>query len=163
MDCFGQIRQLRLAVGFLGERSQHRWWDTTFLNATGLRFLELVYPRSSSSAALTSASEAACRVHDERIGRGRVAHLFRLPSDAEARLRRHLPSLSVDEVLRLCSGNASLDLLTSVAGTAKTPNRVGPIQIGSLAEAGEGGTLVALASAYLTGFRANIPVFPYLA
>lgn len=71
--------------------------------------------------------------------------------------------MSADEVLRLCSGDASLDLLTSVAGTAKIPNRVGPMQIGSLAKAGEGGTLVALASAYLAGFRANTPVFPYLA
>ena len=46
--------------------------------------MELVYPKTAASSSVVSAAEAACRVHEERIGKGRVSHLFRLPPDGEA-------------------------------------------------------------------------------
>ena len=38
-------------------------------------------------AIVMATTEAACRIHDERIGRGRAAHLFHMPEEVEISLR----------------------------------------------------------------------------
>src|SRR5438067_6872386 len=78
-----QLISLRLFVGFLGETRQGGWWDCGFLDATGTRFLQTTFPRTFPYAALRSTAEAARLVHDSRIGRVGVFHLFRLPVDIE--------------------------------------------------------------------------------
>src|SRR5262245_6572127 len=87
--------KLRTAVAFLGERPQAKWWDSGFLNSVGFQYLTLIYPKTVASAALTAAAEAACRIHDERIGRGRIFHLFRLPPEIEDGLRRNQRALAL--------------------------------------------------------------------
>jgi hypothetical protein len=82
-----QYAVLRILVGFLGEKDQFNWWDCSFLNATGRKFVAIDYPRSSLAAAANAATEAARRVHDARIGKGGVFHLFRLPHAMEQKLR----------------------------------------------------------------------------
>jgi hypothetical protein len=78
-----QIIKLRLLVGFLGEKRQFNWWDSGFLAPTGLRFLQTIFPRTAVEAALRSTSQAARALHDSRIGRVGVFHLFRLPVEKE--------------------------------------------------------------------------------
>ena len=78
-----QFTQLRLVVGYLGGRKQSGWWNCDFLDATGLRFLETVFPRTARAAALRSTTEAACLVHDKALGRVGNYHLFRLPPSLE--------------------------------------------------------------------------------
>src|SRR4051812_19998072 len=78
-----QVLKLRLLVGFLGERKQFGWWDTTFLDSTGRRFLETVFPRTAFEAGLRCATEAARLVHDAQIGRVGAYHLFRFPVETE--------------------------------------------------------------------------------
>jgi hypothetical protein len=78
---YSSLLKLRAAVAFLGEKPQAGWWDSAFLNPVGFQYLGLIYPKMAAAAALTAASEAACRLHDERIGRGRVGHLFRLTAE----------------------------------------------------------------------------------
>lgn len=47
-EALANVLKLRLLVGFLGEKKQCNWWDTTFLEATGQRFLETVFPRTAT-------------------------------------------------------------------------------------------------------------------
>ena len=82
-----RIIRLRVVVLALGESAQPPWWRTGFLNETGLRFLERLYPRSAFRAAVHAAGKAACEIHDQAIGRRGVFHLFRLPEALEAEVR----------------------------------------------------------------------------
>lgn len=40
------ILQLRLLVGFLGERAQFGWWPTSFYEQSSRLFLEPVFPKT---------------------------------------------------------------------------------------------------------------------
>ena len=42
-----QFTQLRLLVGYLGQRKQSGWWDCEFLGPLGFRFLETIFPRTN--------------------------------------------------------------------------------------------------------------------
>jgi len=89
-----KLLHLRILVGYPGEKDQGNWWDTSFLNKTGQKFLEINFPRSAFAAAVHSVTEAAKQLHDRRIARGRVFHLFRLPATAEEKF--HLQLLNTD-------------------------------------------------------------------
>lgn len=154
---------LRIAVAHLGEKATTGWWETAFLDAVGFRYLELVYPKTAASAAVNSASEAACRAHDERIGKGRVAHLFRLPRESEAKVRGDLSRLGIPELQKICSKDAALQLLDAVAADAKPMPGTGPIHIGTLKETGTPSGMARLAATYAAGFRSGTRVFPYFA
>lgn len=99
-----KLLHLRILVGYPGEKDQGNWWDTSFLNKTGQKFLEINFPRSAFAAAVHSVTEAAKQLHDRRIARGRVFHLFRLPATAEEKF--HLQLLNTDfreELLRVAT------------------------------------------------------------
>jgi len=44
------VLQLRLLVGFLGERSQFAWWPTAFYETSSRLFLEPVFSKTSHLA-----------------------------------------------------------------------------------------------------------------
>lgn len=48
--------EIRLIVSFLGEKKQFNWWDSDFFTETGIRFLEINFPRTPYLAALRSVS-----------------------------------------------------------------------------------------------------------
>jgi len=154
---------LRIAVAHLGEKAIAGWWETAFLDAVGFRYLELVCPRTAAAATVVSASEAACRSHDERIGKGRVAHLFRLPPESEAKLRGDLSKLAISDLQKICTRDAALRLLDEVAEGAKPIPGTGPIQIGTLKDLNNPAGPARLAATYAAGFRSNTRVFPYFA
>ena len=81
------ILRLRLLVGFLGERSQFAWWNTTFFGDYSLRSLEFVVPKTAALAQYHGVVEAALRLHDEQVNVG-TFHLFRLPEEVEQDLHR---------------------------------------------------------------------------
>lgn len=62
--------KLRLLVGFLGEREQVGWWPSGFLSSTSHSFLSPMFSRTTPLARYTGVSEAARRIHDERIATG---------------------------------------------------------------------------------------------
>lgn len=163
MQKFSSICGLRIAVAHLGEKPQSGWWDTAFLNQIGFRYLGLVYPKTTASACITSASEAACRVHDERIGKGRVGHLFRLSLETETKLKAELAKLTTADLAEFCSPGAASRFLEEFAARVKAPDTVGPIQIGSLKEMETEKGLQRLAAAYAAGFKSSKPIFPYFA
>jgi hypothetical protein len=81
-----QIIGLRLAVGLLGEQEQSGWWPSRFLGRHAHAFLNPIFGGKTRMAQYHGVIEAACRIHDERIGVGRVFHLFRLPETIEQQM-----------------------------------------------------------------------------
>src|SRR5262245_17569154 len=81
-----RIATLRLAVGLLGERDNAGWWASGFMAPTGAAFLTPVFGSRILQARYRGVLEVARRVHDERIGVGRVFHPFRLREVVELRV-----------------------------------------------------------------------------
>ena len=74
------IAELRVLIGYLGEKDQANWWGCEFFSATATAFLAPIFNRSLFLAQYQGATAAAAKVHDEAIGVGRIYHLFRLPT-----------------------------------------------------------------------------------
>lgn len=122
--------RLRLLVAYLGEKPQDGWWDTSYLNPTGKEFLELNFPRSALSAGVSAATSAGKKLHDERIGKSRVYHLFRLPFEIEVKVQECiLTSDQADQWALIESRQKALDELARIADrTLDAPE--GPVCVG---------------------------------
>ena len=153
--------QLRFIVGFLGEKEQCGWWDTAFLGSTGLRFSEINFPRSAVAAAGTSVVEAARRLHDSRIGKGGVFHLFRLPPAIEESVHRGLMQVDAEQVKQtITSRDTALAALREFAGeTVDAPE--GPVQVGSVKGILTAKAVEEVAKHYLDAFENDKMTFPY--
>ena len=153
--------ELRLLAGYLGEREQLGWWDTSFLNPTGLRYAEINFPRSAVSAAGVSASEAARRGHDDRIGRGGVFHLFRLPPSIEEAVHHamlHGDHTAFKELI--ADRETALNALEEMAG-GRGDSANGPIQVGTVRDIQTPKAVADMARHYLNAFLEGKRVFPY--
>ncbi|HNW36231.1 MAG TPA: BrxE family protein [Candidatus Ozemobacteraceae bacterium] len=163
VDCLRALLNLRAAVGFLGEQHQAGWWDTTFLSATGRQFLAVTFPRTPIAAGITSVTEAARRLHDERIGKAGVFHLFRLPLPIEEQMHR----LLLDEVAPqtadiIASRETALERLKKLGpGGLRAPD--GPVQIGTVRTVLTGFAVEELARHYHDAFHRGTQTFPYFA
>tara|TARA_B100000686_G_scaffold343118_1_gene423375 strand:- start:618 stop:986 length:369 start_codon:yes stop_codon:yes gene_type:complete len=91
-----QIGRLRVIVGYLGEKDQHNWWGCSFFSAISSSFLDPVFPRTAFLARCHGVKAKATRLHDERIGVGKVYHLFRLPEHTEQKLHEHFLDEAAD-------------------------------------------------------------------
>jgi hypothetical protein len=156
-----KLIKLRLLVGFLGEKRQTNWWDCGFLDATGRRFLETTFPRTSFFAALHSTAEAARLLHDSRIGRVGVFHLFRLPVDNEDVLEAHIADVSSEDALSwiLSRENALEELGRIDEAHVSAPQ--GPVQVGFADKIFAPSSISELAAHYYSAFRGNFQCFPY--
>ena len=160
--------RLRAVVSALGESSNPVWWKTEFMNETGLRFLERLYPRTPVRAAIHAAGRAACEVHDRAVGRVGVYHLFRLPESLEAEIHA-VPSLGDEEFLnrfRSCLGwqENLLEILTTLcSGDQPTSAGAGPKRIGAESDATKVEALGRAAAVYLNAFKEGKSAFPYFA
>ena len=86
-DFVGQLVTYRLLVGYLGEKEQYGWWQSSFFTQGAGAFLTPLFPRTQMLAQCNGVTQAAALVHDERIGVGHVYHLFRRPEDLEQSIR----------------------------------------------------------------------------
>lgn len=156
-----QFISLRTIVGFLGEKHQFGWWDTNFLSGTGLKYLEITFPRSVFSAAITSVTEAAKRVHDNRIGKGHVYHLFRLPLPLEQQIHAHLQSYKSDKIISdIADRDSALKILKSmVNGDSKQAE--GPAQVGTENDLYKPLSIKQMAKLYINAFENSKEVYPY--
>jgi hypothetical protein len=125
-----QLALLRALVAFLGEKDQFGWWDCSFLGSTGRKYLAITHPRSHVATGVMAACEAARRVHDARIGKGRVYHLFRLPHATEQKLQRH--ALTEDNTALVAAFESKDKALRTLETLAKDPNGTldGPVKLG---------------------------------
>lgn len=132
------------------------------MNTTGLRFLGNTFPRTALSAAFVSASEAARSVHDLRIGRVSVFHLFRFPAELEDALQvSALKSLDPHWSEAFFETTRALDELKLVA-QREISAVVGPVQIGNVSDALKPTTISAIAAHYHAAFTAGVQSYPYL-
>lgn len=156
------LLQLRMLVGFLGERAQCPWWPTSFYEASSRLFLEPVFSKTSRLAQYHGVLEAARRVHDEHLSVGSY-HLFRLPEEVEQDLHAMVQSSVGEELAGQApqSKEAALDALQRLATTGGTSS-VGPTAVGSIKDLASTDTLRAIAAAYRSAFTQNARTYPYL-
>ena len=152
---------LRYLVGFLGEKDQFGWWDTSFLGPTGLTYCEINFPRSALAAAGASATEAARRLHDSRIGKGGIFHLFRLPPALEESVHRKMMQTDPDPVREMigCKQTAQ-DALEEIA-VEKLDAPEGPVQVGTVKTILYARSVEELAKHYFDAFLKGKVTFPY--
>ncbi len=156
------LLQMRLIVGFLGERAQYSWWPTAFYEPSSRLFLEPVFTKTARLAQYQAVLEAARRVHDEHLNVGSY-HLFRLPEEVEQDLHATIQS-RVGEALASQapqSQEAALEALKQLAASSGTSS-VGPTAIGSIKDLDSSATLKAIAAAYRSAFTHNAKTYPYL-
>jgi len=156
------LAALRAAVGFLGEREQYGWWQSSFFSAGSRAFLAPVFGRTPLLAQCAGVTRAAGLVHDDRIGVGRVFHLFRLPEAVEQGLHRALQQPdAAGRIAPITAGReaALLHLQTLARGAAGAG--VGPTRVGGAGRLGEPQTWRTVAAHYAGAFAAGQAVFPF--
>ena len=152
---------IRVAVGFLGQKDQTKWWDTAFLSPIGQKYLAVNFPRTTIAASITCTNEAARRFHDERIGKGRVFHAFRLPQDLEEKILQRLQNQPLDQIAAAQSNRESaIQQLTAFAKDASVPSE-GPVNVGSVKSITSSTAVQKVAAAYLVAFRDRKQILPY--
>ena len=156
------LLQMRLLVGFLGERAQCAWWPTAFYEASSKLFLEPVFSKTSRLAQYHGVLEAARRLHDEHLSVGSY-HLFRLPEEVEQDLHAIVQSSAGEDLANPApkGKEAALDELKRLAATSSSSS-VGPTAVGSIKDLDSTDTLKAIAAAYLSAFNQNAKTYPYL-
>jgi hypothetical protein len=158
-----QFIQLRLAVGYLGQRKQHHWWDCDLLDQTGIRFLQTTFPRTAVAAGYRATTEAACRVHDQSLGRMGRYHLFRLPPEIEDQVELCAGRIDWEALLHLIgSPDSALACLRELADARITAPE-GPVQIGVVSKLLTPVAIQELAAHYDSAFAGGIRCFPYFA
>ena len=157
-----KLLQMRLLVGFLGERAQFAWWPTAFYETSSRLFLEPVFAKTSRLAQYHGVLEAAQRLHDEHLSVGSY-HLFRLPEEIEQDLHAIMQSSVGEEFASQAPQikEAALDALKRLAATSVTSS-VGPTAVGSIKHLDSADFLKAVAGAYLSAFSQNAKTYPYL-
>jgi hypothetical protein len=159
-DIYQTIR-LRVAVGCLGELESPPWWASSLLGQHASAFLSPVFGPRTTAAQYQGVVEAACRAHDEKIGVGRVFHLFRLPEATERRISGCLDNRVADSLKEYFASREAAERV--LAGLVKGGGDVkpGPLRLGA-ADALDGPDGVALiAAAYRSAFRSGIKCYPY--
>jgi len=63
--------KFRLAIGYLGEREQFGWWQSSFFTQGSDAFLTPIFGRTKALAQCNGVTQAAAIIHDERIGTGK--------------------------------------------------------------------------------------------
>ena len=156
------LLQMRMLVGFLGERAQFAWWPSAFYEASSRLFLEPVFSKTSRLAQYHGVLEAARRLHDEHLNVGSY-HLFRLPEEVEQDLHATLQSFVGEELASQAPKNkeAALHALKRLAATSETSS-VGPTAVGGIKDLDSTYTLKAISAAYLWAFMQNAKTYPYL-
>lgn len=159
-----QVISFRAVVSYLGEQQQAGWWQSAFWAQTADAFMAPVFPRSLFAAKVTGASAAARKLHDERIGIGRVFHLFRLPEDLEQAVHAalHQPEIIQSTTALLASRQSAEEFLESHCNSQHEVDSHGPVLCGEISDFHKKSVTTAIAAAYLNGFRHATKVFPYL-
>jgi hypothetical protein len=162
-DIIDKYVLLRLAVGVLGQKGSHSWWDCNFMGDAGIESLDYNFPRSPLAAGFAATSLAAKRLHDDRIGRTGVTHLFRLDADLEMLIQRRAAS-DGGRVLKSVSLDADF-LKAELAKLAKEEidSPEGPVQVGVIEQAATDRGITELARHYHAAFRLDHRIFPYFA
>jgi hypothetical protein len=154
------VVSLRLSVGYLGERDAAGWWRSGFMSPTALAFLAPVFGAKVVHAQYRGLIESAMRVHDERIGVGRVFHPFRLPEAQEQRVLHALRLGDEQSISAISSRHAAMHRLQALV-VRTVDVKPGPTLIGPLEMLEDPSWVAYVAAIYLAAFDSNIQCFPY--
>jgi hypothetical protein len=159
---FETLATMRAVVGFLGEREQHNWWQSSFFSAQSRAFLAPVFGQTQLLAQATGVTRAASLVHDERIGVGRVFHLFRLPEDVEQGVHQTIqqPAAAQRVATVVAHKEAALQYLQDVARTTSATG-VGPTHVGNERSLRDARTWRTVAAQYAHAFTTGDEVYPF--
>ena len=157
-----KITELRVLVGYLGEKGQANWWGSEFFSAAAAAFLVPIFNRSLFLAQYQGATAAAARVHDEAIGVGRIYHLFRLPIGLEQASADVLNDASFVQFLQgwLVNEGQALARLAELA-TNQEASSPGPVSLGQMSD-DLGAQLLRAAGVYHSALTVGIKSFPYV-
>jgi hypothetical protein len=158
-----QIVLLRFSVAVLGQKGQAGWWDCRFLDQSGLETLDYNFPKAPLAAGYMATCLAAKSLHDDRIGRTGVTHLFRLEPELEILVQR----AATDDAGKILSGltidsESRMNELARIAGE-EIDSHEGPVQIGLLQDASSQHGITEMARHYHAGFRLGLRIYPYFA
>jgi hypothetical protein len=162
-DLIHPLIRLRFSVAVLGQRDHEGWWNCQFLDTAGLESLDYNFPKAPLAAGFTATCLAAKGLHDERIGRTGVTHLFRLEPELEMLVQRAasqdagkmLRDLPIDREMRMAE-------LANLAGE-DIDSPQGPVQVGLLEDAVTARGISEMARHYHAGFRLGFRIYPYFA
>ncbi|MBE7635958.1 BrxE family protein [Sneathiella sp. P13V-1] len=157
------IVELRLLVGFLGEKSQGNWWGSNFIGTSSEAFLVPIFSRTTMFARYHGVCEAAMLVHDEHIGVGTNFHLYRMPDSVERGAAKALADSDFQQRLNDVLGSSEVAQTRLVELVTTDTNIVeGPVVLGTYADAGLNQRLHQAASHYLRAFKEGYKCFPYM-
>jgi hypothetical protein len=156
------IAELRVLVGYLGEKGQNNWWGSEFFSTTATAFLTPIFNRSLFLAQYNGAMAAAAKVHDEAIGVGRIYHLFRLPIGLEQASADALNEAAFVQTVqtKLASRELALTRLAELADKTEFASP-GPVSLGHLSQDLKP-ELQRAAGFYCAAFTSGIQTFPYV-
>ena len=155
------ITKLRLCVGYLGEKDQFGWWQSSFFTKGSSAFLSPLFSRTQILAQCNGVTRAAALIHDESIGVGHVYHLFRLPEDMEQGIHQALLDDDVEKVVQsVVNPDAALDYLKRSV-TEHKPAGEGPIRVGKISDMQNRDYWKIVAGYYWYAFQENLRIFPY--
>ncbi len=156
------LAALRTLVGYLGEREQFAWWPSAFFASGSAAFLAPLFARTQLLAQCNGVTQAAARIHDERIGVGQVYHLFRLPEDVEQSIHLALqdPARSARLMASIGSQGTALAHLREIA-KAQHDASIGPVLVGRVGDLQTPEVVGVVAFHYHHGFTTGVQTFPY--
>jgi len=156
------LAKLRTIIGYLGEKEQFDWWQSSFFTQGSNAFLSPVFSRTQLLAQCNGVTRAAALVHDERIGVGNVYHLFRLPEELEQGIHLSLQESQLEEVIRkiIESRDSALDYLRKNSSTQVQPS-MGPKRVGNVHALHDHETWKVVAGLYLFSFEQQKEILPY--
>lgn len=156
------IAELRVLIGYLGEKGQANWWGCEFFSPTATAFLAPIFNRSLFLAQYQGVTAAAAKVHDDAIGVGRIYHLFRLPIELEQAAADALNNATFVQTLqsKLASRETAQARLAELAGTVES-SMPGPVSLGLISR-DIGAELQRAAGFYFAALTTEIQTFPYI-
>ena len=156
------IAELRILIGYLGEKGQGNWWSSEFFSTTAAAFLAPIFNRSLFLAQYQGVIAAAAKVHDEAIGVGRIYHLFRLPIGLEQASADALNDAAFVQTVqaRLANRELALARLAELAGKAESASP-GPVSLGQMSQ-DLNAELQRAAGFYCAALTSGIQTFPYV-
>jgi hypothetical protein len=159
-DAITDIVSLRLSVGLLGERDNAGWWASAFMSPTSAAFLTPIFGSHLLQARYQGVLESARRVHDERIGVGRVFHPFRLQEAIEQSIFDAVQSAGPELSDSVSSPDAARATLARLVGRT-IGAKEGPALITHAGMAVGGDWVSEAASLYAAALGAGVQCFPY--
>jgi hypothetical protein len=156
------IAELRVLVGYLGEKGQANWWGSEFFSASASTFLAPTFNRSLFLAQYQGATAAAAKVHDEAIGVGRICHLFRLPIGLEQASADAINHLAFAQLVQAALTNRE-SALARLAELGEKPesSSPGPVSLGLMSQDLKP-ELQRAAGFYFAAFASGIQTLPYV-